>query len=176
MLNRLVKFTYNYHVGDIVTLKCVHAPTYTNNSSPNDPQSLITKRILALSGDTVQLWVPSGSDISPESIHEGAKAVRSLAYTDLYHRALRAVATSSEDHERGSWLTITVPRNHAWVEGDASAMVPSKAAAIRPENKSRDSREYGPVPLGLITARVEYVLWPFCRLGTPPNRPSQAQA
>ena len=49
LLNKLVSTTRQYKKGDIVTLY-----------SPQEPTKLITKRILALGGDTVHFWVPSG--------------------------------------------------------------------------------------------------------------------
>eukprot|EP00928_Gymnodinium_smaydae_P015188 TRINITY_DN15569_c0_g3_i1.p2 TRINITY_DN15569_c0_g3~~TRINITY_DN15569_c0_g3_i1.p2 ORF type:complete len:180 (-),score=32.50 TRINITY_DN15569_c0_g3_i1:106-645(-) len=44
----------------------------------------------------------------------------------------------------------TVPDGHCWVEGD------------NPE-KSVDSRNFGPVPIGLLDALVLSVVWPFWR-------------
>jgi mitochondrial inner membrane protease subunit 1 len=43
---------------------------------------------------------------------------------------------------------ITVPRGHAWLEGD------------NPEH-STDSREYGPVPLALVRGRIVCRFWPL---------------
>lgn len=163
LLNRLVTATRDYRVGDIVTLY-----------SPSDPQSLITKRILALGGDTVKLWVPheGGEPAAPSS--EDDAGIHSMAYTDIYHRALRAIATSAVDHATGTWLTITIPPNYAWIEGDASAAAPQGGTTVtRPELKSRDSREFGPVPIGLITARISCILWPPSRFGPPAARPSK---
>eukprot|EP00298_Acanthocystis_sp_HF-20_P024036 c34031_g1_i1.p1 GENE.c34031_g1_i1~~c34031_g1_i1.p1 ORF type:complete len:165 (+),score=59.01 c34031_g1_i1:33-497(+) len=47
----------------------------------------------------------------------------------------------------------TVPLGNVWLEGDN-----------RPN--SRDSREYGPVSLGLIQGRVVLRLWPINRIGS----------
>ncbi|WFD40977.1 uncharacterized protein MJAP1_003968 [Malassezia japonica] len=109
LLNRLVTATRRYKKGDIVTLY-----------SPSDPNLMITKRILALGGDTVRLWVPRGVDFAPEPLAGEHDGITSLAYTNIYHHALRALATETDDHASGAWLTITIPANHAWVEGDAS--------------------------------------------------------
>ncbi|KAI9189756.1 hypothetical protein H9P43_001189 [Blastocladiella emersonii ATCC 22665] len=46
--------------------------------------------------------------------------------------------------------SMRVPKGHCWVEGDAGM-------------HSRDSQDFGPVPLGLLTAKVSAVVW-------PPNR------
>ena len=45
-----------------------------------------------------------------------------------------------------------VPRGHIWLEGDNPSM-------------SRDSREYGPVPIGLVEGRVVCRIWPPSRIG-----------
>lgn len=135
------------------------------DSSPSNPNLLITKRILALGGDVVDLWVPHSDDLEPEPFEHTGPHVQSLAYTNLYHRALRAAAKCHTPHSRGEWLRIEIPPNYAWVEGDASV------GSGRAENKSRDSREFGPVPLGLLTARVEWIIWPFAHFGPPKPRP-----
>ena len=41
---------------------------------------------------------------------------------------------------------LTVPTGYCWVEGDN-------------KSKSHDSREFGPLPLGLIKGRVLFTLW-----------------
>ncbi|WFD20989.1 hypothetical protein MCAP1_003244 [Malassezia caprae] len=108
LLNRTVTTRRNYRRGDIVTLYC-----------PNDPNRLITKRILALGGDTVRVWVPRGMDLAPASSENARADVVSLAYTNMYQKALRELASEIEDHASGAWLSITIPPQYAWVEGDA---------------------------------------------------------
>ncbi|CBQ72067.1 related to inner mitochondrial membrane peptidase 2 [Sporisorium reilianum SRZ2] len=135
LLNRTIKYKHDeLRPGDIVTLV-----------SPLDPRLLLTKRIIALPGDTVRVWVPGSSGGT------------------------------------GRWTRIKVPPGHVWVEGDAAVdIVPGSLervanAARTPtslRNKSRDSREFGPVPMGLITSRIELILWPPARFGTPAPRPS----
>lgn len=160
LLNKLVSTTRQYRKGDIVTLY-----------SPQEPTKLITKRILALGGDTVHLWVPSGANLTPAPHSAPQDEVHSLAYTEIYHDALHKLATEIQEHESGAWMRITIPPNCAWVEGDASASQ-SRYARLHPGMKSRDSRSFGPVPLGLIHARVEYIVWPLSRFGKPQPRPS----
>ncbi|RWS26297.1 Mitochondrial inner membrane protease subunit 1-like protein [Leptotrombidium deliense] len=70
--------------------------------SPDDPNSLICKRIVAVEGDTI----------------------------------------------RFGFSIITVPKGHVWLEGDN-------------KDQSKDSREYGSVPSGLITGKVIYRVHPF---------------
>lgn len=161
LLNRLVTAMRSFKKGDIVTLY-----------SPSDPNLLITKRILALGGDKVRLWVPRGVDLAPPPLKGEEDGLSSLAYTNIYHHALRSLASETEEHESGAWLTITIPANHAWVEGDASAKQPWIKGPMRAEAKSRDSREFGPVPLGLIRSRVDWILWPLNHFGPPGARPT----
>lgn len=42
---------------------------------------------------------------------------------------------------------VKVPKGHIWLEGDNLIL-------------SRDSREYGPVPLAMVRGRVLYQIWP----------------
>lgn len=42
---------------------------------------------------------------------------------------------------------VTVPEGHAWIEGDHTG-------------NSLDSNYFGPISLGLITAKATYILWP----------------
>lgn len=133
--------------------------------SPSDPNVLITKRIIALGGDSVKVWVPYSENRESHLNTDRAPRVQPLAYSDIYQRGVRAVSNSNSSRSNGEWITIEIPQNYAWVEGDASA------AKGRTEHKSRDSREFGPVPLGLLTARIEWILWPLSRFGAPAPRP-----
>lgn len=119
--------------------------------SPLEPRLLLTKRIIALPDDMVRTWAPAADD---------AKSAKG----------------------KGRWTRIKVPRGHVWVEGDAavdiapthSSQITSNAATVAPawvQTKSRDSREFGPVPMGLITSRISYILWPPRRFGRPASRP-----
>eukprot|EP00106_Octopus_bimaculoides_P009600 XP_014777042.1 PREDICTED: mitochondrial inner membrane protease subunit 2-like [Octopus bimaculoides] len=42
---------------------------------------------------------------------------------------------------------IEIPKGHCWMEGDNY-------------RKSMDSNYFGPVPKGLITAKVSHIIWP----------------
>ncbi|CAB3365516.1 Hypothetical predicted protein [Cloeon dipterum] len=45
---------------------------------------------------------------------------------------------------------VRVPKGHCWVEGDNAG-------------RSLDSNEFGPVSLGLLTAKATFILWPLSR-------------
>ncbi|KAL1621242.1 hypothetical protein SLS54_005738 [Diplodia seriata] len=51
---------------------------------------------------------------------------------------------------------VLVPYNHVWVEGDNW-------------RDTVDSNDFGPIPMGLITGRAEYRVWPLNRRGTVPD-------
>ncbi|KAL1923399.1 uncharacterized protein VTP21DRAFT_8379 [Calcarisporiella thermophila] len=52
---------------------------------------------------------------------------------------------------------VRIPKGHCWVEGDETF-------------HSRDSNTFGPVPQGLINAKVTWILWPLSRFGPVPSR------
>jgi len=58
-------------------------------------------------------------------------------------------------------VLIRVPAGHCWVEGDNPWL-------------SRDSRDFGPIPLGLITGVVSCVVWPPSKIGRVPPRPNNS--
>lgn len=57
---------------------------------------------------------------------------------------------------------VEVPTGHLWVEGDEGF-------------HSRDSNDYGPIPKGLVTARVKYIVWPPSRVGRVDDTPIEAR-
>ncbi|KAF8426901.1 peptidase S24/S26A/S26B/S26C [Tirmania nivea] len=57
---------------------------------------------------------------------------------------------------------VEVPKGHLWVEGDEGF-------------HSRDSNDYGPIPKGLVTARVKYIVWPLGRVGRVDDTPIEAR-
>ena len=129
ILNKYASYHFWYNIGDVVML-----------ISPNDPNLIICKRILALPGDIVSVDDPIKLD----------------------------------NNQKSKKIRIRIPPSHVWVEGDKSVLDAQASNAghgfIRPS--SRDSRDFGPVPIGLITARVDMILWPPNRFGMMPNRPN----
>ncbi|KAI5785029.1 mitochondrial inner membrane peptidase complex catalytic subunit 2 [Peziza echinospora] len=71
---------------------------------------------------------------------------------DAEQVVVKRVVGVEGDVVRGRRELVVVPRGHVWVEGDEGF-------------HSRDSNEYGPVPRGLLTARVTHIVWPLERFG-----------
>ncbi|RCI03530.1 hypothetical protein CU098_010310 [Rhizopus stolonifer] len=104
LLDKWSTTDHKFKRGQVVTLK-----------SPIDAKCTITKRILALPGDTI-------------------------------------VPLRKKDE------VVHVPEGHVWVEGDEAF-------------HSRDSNSFGTVPIGLVNAKVSYILWPLSRFGPVEIKP-----
>lgn len=63
----------------------------------------------------------------------------------------RVIHLEGEEVELKNGNTITIPKNHVWVEGDNKA-------------NSMDSRKLGPIPKQMIIGRVPLQIWPKIRL------------
>lgn len=59
-----------------------------------------------------------------------------------------AIVAIRPPHKKNTERFIRVPQGKCWVEGDEGF-------------HSRDSTDFGPVPLGLMVGRVEYIIWPL---------------
>ncbi|KAL3508815.1 hypothetical protein ACH5RR_028216 [Cinchona calisaya] len=77
--------------------------------SPENPRKSVTKRIVAMEGETVTFLVEPG--------------------------------LSDRSH------TVLVPKGHVWIQGDNI-------------HSSRDSRQFGPIPYGLIVGKAFCRVWP----------------
>lgn len=128
LLNRYAMLTSHLQIGDVVLLK-----------SPNDPNMLLTKRILAMPGDIVSVHVPEDERASSSS--SGSRAT--------WWPSSRSVSSSNG---KAPVARIRIPPYHIWVEGDASAydMEVSRSLAGQSNRngahpRSRDSRHFGPV-------------------------------
>lgn len=97
--------------------------------SPNDPAHQILKRVIGLPGDTVCVD-PSG---------ERKK-------TDAEWRKTPVGRVKGDVDPAGEWTRTdvewcTVPPGHVWIAGDNTS-------------NSTDSRDYGPVPIGLLKGKI----------------------
>jgi inner membrane protease subunit 1 len=117
---------------------------------PVDSREHIVKRVAAVAGERVRVWPP------PPGGGRGGVG-KGLVYTGGAEVAIPRGAgggASSSSWSAASAPELVVPPGHVWVQGDNMAV-------------SRDSREYGPVPLGTVRGRVLCTLWPRPRMVDP---------
>ncbi|KAG8223730.1 hypothetical protein J437_LFUL003636 [Ladona fulva] len=69
----------------------------------------------------------------------------------------RVIALPGDRVSWGLFYSDVVPRGYVWLEGDN-------------KNNSTDSRNYGPVPQGLILGRAVCKVWPFQEIGLFANK------
>ncbi|CAD6915171.1 unnamed protein product [Tilletia caries] len=178
---------------DLVDREEITGRSVGGEISPSRPDEMVCKRIIALEGDIVRVRAqgagqfPSESEFTrprariPGSVPSPSSASQNPEEDDddddsLFHATRRRRRGKGVNGRE--WKLVRIPAHHAWVEGDASASAPSSSSARSGSSleggwsmgKSRDSREYGPVSLSLLTARVEYILFPFSRIGRPGRR------
>lgn len=157
MTERFTKHLLLYERGDIIIAK-----------SPAEPKTLVCKRIVGLPGDKIEIkarytWNPFRSTKSVVIADENEKGKENEKENPIPVENLFKFIDEIDDldEERGDQINnqtssqrtfrrrvVYVPKGHVWVEGDNS------------EN-SLDSRNYGPVPMGLIQSRVFSKVYPF---------------
>uniref|UniRef100_A0A1Q3F9C4 Mitochondrial inner membrane protease subunit n=1 Tax=Culex tarsalis TaxID=7177 RepID=A0A1Q3F9C4_CULTA len=143
--------------GDIVIAK-----------SPTNPLQHVCKRIVGLPGD--RIMTRASFNLNPLSnsytIHTSVvPAGRSSAdqklrqKVDFVSGSVDAAVNSSDGdgdvelveehppHPEIRTSIVTVPRGHLWIEGDNV-------------QNSSDSRNYGPVPIGLVKSKAICRIWP----------------
>ncbi len=121
------------------------------------------KRVVAVAGDTVEirderLYI-NGQELPrrelPASaldnirIDAGAGQLEGRIFEETNGDAKYEIflAKSPHDGAVGGFEKITVPAHHCFVLGDN-------------RNLSRDSRDFGPIHLGLVKGRADYIYWP----------------
>lgn len=111
--------------------------------SPENPRKTVAKRITGLEGDAVTYLVdPAKGDESKTVVVRYVSIDRSI--DPVIFRLKVWILTSFFGGNFGLFL-LQVPKGHVWVQGDNIYA-------------SRDSRQFGPVPYGLIQGRI------FCRV------------
>lgn len=136
--------------GDIVVAK-----------NPNNPRQFICKRVIALPGDQVVtqssfhpfVGASHSTSLQPIGVSENAsgKPTRPVDYEHVEHLEDAHLETGALTQRVFRSNIIVVPRGHVWIEGDNAA-------------NSMDSRQYGPIPLGLIRSRAVFRLWPLSEM------------
>ena len=94
------------------------------------------------------LLFPSPLGLRSEASPFGISEIHSLHPRPFLPLPLLLLPPLPQRHTR----TVRVPPGHVWLQGDNVTA-------------SRDSRLYGPVPLGLVRYRVAYRLWPLAEAG-----------
>lgn len=128
--------------------------------NPANPRQFICKRIIGMPGDTVVMH--SSYSVSPfASAAANSTAVPTQKDTTALPAPSSGLTTGIEqeaDFEQDVVVegmtqrmfrsnVIVVPRGHCWLEGDNAG-------------NSLDSRQFGPVPLGLLRSRAMGRVWP----------------
>lgn len=126
---------------------------------PVDPRRGVCKRIVGMPGDTVTLL----PDVDTEMIYQPKQSINLPSAQSNDHVADRSSSplinhsNSQPIDQSVRWQNgipfYTVPANHVWLQGDRL-------------DASRDSREYGPVPMELLRGRVIACVWPPSRIRT----------
>ena len=143
-----------YKKGDVVTIYNLYS------------KSLVTKRIVGVEGDTVQLCGEYASEFCKRGREEDNGGVpvdrrfdppfcQTMQQALLQQEYLEEVNNSGGSKKRGmryEEATMKVPPNHVWVEGDNPL-------------ESTDSRHYGPLPLSALRGRIVLRLWPMMHSG-----------
>ncbi|KAK0538425.1 hypothetical protein OC842_001301 [Tilletia horrida] len=170
LLNRWAVAAGELQRGDIVYLH-----------SPVRPDLIICKRILALEGDIVRVRTgtnatrfPSQSDYTrPRARIPGSRSSGAAVEADGLEDKEEDEHSQVQQRAAGGFKLFRIPEGHAWVEGDSSASASTSAEGQGQGwsmGKSRDSRDFGPVSLALVTARVDYIFFPPNRIGPPGKR------
>lgn len=99
-------------------------------------------------GAVVELVSPTDPTVLPHAC--ACAAVRALTALQQVTVVKRVVAVEGDVVREGidGGGYIRIPQGHCWVEGDNAS-------------QSRDSRDFGAVPMGLVGSRVRAVVWPL---------------
>ena len=121
------------------------------------------KRIVAVAGDTVEikdgrLYVNSQKLLRrklPESTLDNIRItvedqpLKGEVFEETNSNVKYNIFLAEPPHDKttGDFEKLTVPEHHCFVLGDN-------------RNLSRDSRDFGPIPLATIRGRADYIYWP----------------
>ncbi|XP_055543963.1 mitochondrial inner membrane protease subunit 1 [Wyeomyia smithii] len=137
--------------------------------SPTNPLQHVCKRIVGMPGD--RIMTKASFNLNPLSnnytiytsvltVNHSAEKLRQKV--DAVSGSIDAIGMDSnasevtdsilvpeeQQHPEVRTSVVTVPRGHLWIEGDNV-------------HNSSDSRNYGPVPIGLVKSRAVCRVWPL---------------
>ncbi|MHC4424574.1 MAG: signal peptidase I [Planctomycetota bacterium] len=143
--------------------------------NPENRRINYIKRVVAIAGDTVEikdgeLYVNDEKlqrQMLPQStldnirIKVEGEPLEGDVYCEINGDVKYKIFMAGPPHDEASsdFAKMTVPEHHCFVLGDN-------------RNLSRDSRHFGPIPLGTIKGRAEYLYWPaldWSRIGRMRN-------
>jgi len=130
---------------------------------PFDRRWNYIKRVVAVAGDTVemknnQLYI-NGNELIQRKLPESTldnikitlegKPLKGEVFEETNGSIKYNIFLAEPPHNKtnGDFEKITVPDHHCFVLGDN-------------RNLSRDSRDFGPIPLAIIKGRADYIYWP----------------
>ena len=125
-------------------------------TNPNNRRELWIKRVIALAGETVavkdgNLYV-NGVKLSLESIGPGAVSGTTGQIFHEDNNGAKYRIFISQGHPAPDFPEITVPQYECFVMSDN-------------RNETRDSRQFGPIPITGMLGKFEYRYWPIASAG-----------
>ncbi|KAJ6809238.1 putative mitochondrial inner membrane protease subunit 1 isoform X2 [Iris pallida] len=131
---------FNAHVASVALLR---GPSML-------PSVSITGDVVAVDRVSARRGSVGVGDIVLVTAPDNPRKVIAKRVTGLGGDAVTFLVDPSSSQEESE--TVVVPNGHVWIQGDNIY-------------DSRDSRQFGPVPYGLIQGRVFFRLWPLERFG-----------
>jgi signal peptidase I len=121
---------------------------------PDDRRLFYIKRIVALPGDTIEI---NNNQIL---INEKPLSYNAITPRPELNLKLDKAAQALEENNDGHSYPILYDSGH--MENMPKTIVPHGACFVLGDNRShsKDSRQFGPIPLADIKGRVDYIYWP----------------
>jgi len=166
--------------GDIVRVRAHNADRFPSQSAFTRPRAKIPSPSPSpleapASLEAADSTADGSSGLANDaSSHESSDAAVWLEMDEDDAEAELFGGAPSKSSDMVGWKLFRIPPGHAWVEGDASASALASDDG-RPgqgwsRDKSWDSRTFGPIPISLVTGRVDFIWWPPTRFGWPGKR------
>jgi len=131
--------------------------------NPENRRMNYIKRVVAIAGDTVEIkdgqlyindeklqrQVLAQSKLDNIRVEVAGEPLEGDVFYETNGSAKYKIFLAGPPHNQASsdFAKITVPEHHCFVLGDN-------------RNLSRDSRHFGPIPLGTVRGRADYLYWP----------------
>jgi signal peptidase I len=149
LANKIAYRDTHPQIGDIVVFTC-----------PDNRRWNHIKRVVAVAGDMVEmrdneLYINGQklerTKLGRSTLHKTDGEIEGEVFLEkngeVRYKIFLCDTDDSQEREAAGFEPTTVPKHHCFVIGDN-------------RKGSRDSRHYGPVNLGLIKGRADYLYWP----------------